>query len=203
MNDYKKTISVLITITLIIHGVNSFFDNKVIPTSAVVVIILFLVALWNNFLWKLDYPKFVTTIAYVFGLRFKPCLSGKWKVTVKSSYDNRANEYEGVAEIKQNYLKLFVSTEFANSCSDSTICLMEQEQNGRWYLLYKYINRPKDSTLQNSTNGGMHEGFSYLKVINSNLLEGHYTNDENRRTVGVIKFERLEKDTINIMDIFE
>jgi len=41
-----------------------------------------------------------------------------------------------------------------------------------------------------STGGGMHEGFCYLE-IEGNVLEGYYTNDENRKTRGSITFTKM------------
>lgn len=106
----------------------------------------------------------------------------------ESTYD-AGTKGEGEATITQSYSTLFIEGDFGQQSDfESFFAQLKQKENGKWFLVYAYRNRPKSSKLTNSLSGGMHEGFAYLDVASKTKLEGFYSNDENRKTRGKIIF---------------
>lgn len=197
MKDSQKFISFIVVFTVGFYWLNDSIKIPYFSAGLVSLIIFIIFLLWDRVAWKIKKYNIVPTLGNLVGFYNYPSISGTWAVNYKSSYnyDSNKNRYTtqgtGRAEIKQTYSSLFITCDFGNesSNSESFIAKLKQKENGEWFLIYGYQNRPRDPRLANSLDGGMHEGFCYL-TVKSNKLEGYYTNDEGRKTRGKITFTK-------------
>jgi hypothetical protein len=95
--------------------------------------------------------------------------------------------------VEQNYSEVhLLDGEFGKSSTfESLYTTLQQKPNNRWFLIYLYESRPKNTKLIDSKHGGSHKGFCYLEIINKNKMEGYYCNDEIRKTRGKVVFARI------------
>ncbi len=208
MKDYSRFITFIIFLTAGILWLNSLITCPVIiygyslpcplfsfGTIALVISVLFII--WDKLVWKLKTIPF-PLICSILGFHNFPNLNGEWAITYESSYkyDEKQNRYttkgKGNAVIEQSYSKLNINGDFGLSSNfESFVSKLQQKENGKWFLVYAYKNIPGNIQLKSSPNGGAHEGFCYLD-INKNCKEmtGYYSNDEQRKTRGNIKFKK-------------
>ena len=144
---------------------------------------------WDRLIWKIKWLN--TLICKLVGFYEYPNINGRWKIEYESSYKNGTKGF-GEATIQQSYSTLFIEGVFSGS-SDfySFFAQLKQKENGKWFLVYAYRNKPQITKLTNSLSGGMHEGFTYLDVESDNKLEGYYANDENRKTRGKLVLTKI------------
>jgi len=190
---FIKTIVLLTTATFFINGwlegyigrnVTSFLTS----IGAISMVGYGLYLAWDNWLWKQKWLSFL--LCKLVGFYDYPVLQGKWNLNFESTYRD-GTKGTGEATILQTYSSLFIEGNFGqNSNFDTFFAQLKQKENGKWFLVYAYRNRPKSSKLTNSPSGGMHEGFAYLDVVGKNKLEGYYSNDENRKTRGKLIYTK-------------
>lgn len=210
MKDYGRFITFIIFLTAGILGLNSLFPNPTtiygytLPSplfslGTIALIISFVFVAWDKLIWKLKLHPF-PQLGFLFGFHDYPNLNGKWIISYESSYkyDEQHNRYttkgEGSANIKQSYSDLYVDGIFGESSGfESFMSKLQRKENGKWFLVYAYKNIPKDIKLKSSPNGGTHEGFCYLDINKSGKeMTGYYSNDEQRKTRGSIKFKKAK-----------
>lgn len=196
MRDQQKYITsiVLLVTAIFIVGdlIESWLGKSVasfitsIGTISLIIYGLFIV--WDKLLWK---QKLLgSLLSKLAGFYKYPVLEGKWRINYESSFNN-GKRGTGEATIQQNYSSLFIAGNFGISSSfESFFSQLKQKENGQWFLVYAYRNKPQDINLMSSPSGGMHEGFTYLEVISKAKLVGYYANDENRKTRGKLVFTK-------------
>lgn len=208
MKDYIRFITFIIFFTIAVLWLNSFIPcpaviyGSTLPcplfsTGSIVSVVTGVFLLWEWFLWRVKKQP-VPLIGGLFGFYDYPDLNGEWVVTYESSfnYDHKNNKYvtkgEGKATIKQTYSSLCVYGDFGTPSEfESFLSKLLQRENGKWFLVYSYRNKPLDIKLKSAANGGLHEGFCYLEISQDGLqMYGYYSNDEQRKTRGSIKFTR-------------
>ncbi len=210
MQNYPKTIKLVVLVSICLYVLGKALESWLNISglfslgASVAVIALIITAfyiLWNNYLWKIKKFKFSSILSYLCGFHNYPDLSGQWKGTYYSSYkfDYENNEYVTTGEIQmdvtQSYLSIKIKCKFGESSdSKSFFATLLQDEHGDWGLIYAYRNDPKDLKLQSAAGGGIHEGFTYLKILNNgSKFEGYYTTDEIRRTRGRMILERTTR----------
>lgn len=190
MKSYQSFITFIVFFTAGFYILDQRVSIPFLSASLISLIIFGVFLIWDNLLWK-QKRFFIPHLAKLAGLHDYPDLNGKWKAQYYSSYKSDAtdNQYvtngDGEIVIKQTYSSIFITGQFSDSDSDSFVATLKQKENGSWFLIYGFRNKPKSSKLQNSLNGGMHEGFCYLE-LKDDKLTGYYTNDENRKTRGQV-----------------
>jgi hypothetical protein len=117
-----------------------------------------------------------------------PNLSGQWECRGKSKRDDGASfDWSGTASIQQNWSRLSVTIQTANSNSQSTLAAIESNNGLGYRLIFGYENLPT------SDSGDLisHHGFCDL-VFDEELHSaiGTYFNDVQRRTWGTINLTR-------------
>ncbi len=197
MKDQQKYITsiVLLVTAIFIFGewVETWFGKGIASfitsISTVSVIIYGLYLAWDKWLWKQKGLAYI--LSKLVGFYEYPALDGKWKIVYESTFGN-TTKGAGEATIQQSYSSLFIEGNFGqNSSFDSYFAQLKQKENGKWFLVYTYRNKPHSTKLTNSPSGGMHEGFAYLDVVDKNKLIGYYSNDENRKTRGKLTFTKI------------
>lgn len=170
--------------TLLGKNVASFITS----ISTISLIIYGLYIAWDKWLWKQKTLSYF--LCKLVGFYEYPVLEGEWQINYESTYNN-GTRGTGVVNIQQSYSSLFIEGNFSqNSSFESFFAQLKQKENGKWFLVYAYRNKPHNTNLTNSLSGGMHEGFAYLNVVSKSKLEGYYSNDENRKTRGKLVFTK-------------
>ncbi len=192
MKDQQKYITSIVLLVAAIYlvgkWIDTFFNKNFSPMitsiGTVSLIIYGLFIAWDKWLWK--NKKISYLLCKLVGFHEYPNINGTWDITYQSSY-NGGTTGNGQAIIEQTYSSLFVEGNFGvDSSFESFFAQLKQKENGKWFLVYAYRNRPRNTKLTNSRSGGMHEGFTYLDIVNKSKLEGYYSNDENRKTRGKV-----------------
>ncbi|GEM_PF-2939986 len=196
MKDQQKYITSIVILVALIqviakwiggilgNGIASFIAS----VGTVSFIIYGLYYAWDKWLWKEQWLAFL--LCKLVGFYEYPVLTGSWQIKYESTFNN-GKKGSGIATITQSYSTLYIEGDFGNSSDfESYFARLKQKENGKWFLVYAYRSKARSKTLLNSVSGGMHEGFTYLDVINNKKLEGYYSNDENRKTRGKLVFTK-------------
>lgn len=208
MKDYGRFIAFIIFFTAGILWLNSVLPCPanlfgyslpcpLFSLGTITIIITGAFLIWDFLLWKMKVLP-ISLLGKLMGCHDFPNLNGSWTISYSSSYkyDYENDKYittgEGKATIDQTYSKLFVNGIFGESSEfESFSYKLQQKENGKWFLIYAYRNKPIDIKLKSSPNGGMHEGFCYLEINkNCKEMKGYYSNDEHRKTRGSIVFKK-------------
>ncbi len=199
MKDLQKYITSIVLLVVIIYVIGDrlkgFLGNNIVSfitsIGAISLAIYGLYLIWDRWLWK--QKSLSSLICKLVGFYEYPVLEGKWQLSYESTY-NGGTKGTGEVTNQQSYSTLFIEGDFGqNSNFYSFFAQLKQKENGKWFLVYAYRNKPKSKKLTGSPSGGMHEGFAYLDVINTTRMEGYYSNDENRKTRGKIIFTKIRK----------
>lgn len=198
MRDQQKYITSIVLLVTAIFIIGSWVEGLlgksvasfITSISTISLIIYGLYLAWDKGLWKQKRLSYL--LCKLVGFYEYPVLGGKWQINYKSTYNNGAKG-AGEATIQQSYSSLFLEGNFGeNSSFESFFAQLKQKENGKWFLIYAYHNKPHNTNLTSSLSGGMHEGFAYLNIVNKTKLEGYYSNDENRKTRGKIVFTKAK-----------
>lgn len=197
MKDQQKYITSIVLLVVAIYIFGGWIEGLlgknvasfITSISSISLVIYGLFFAWDKWLWKQKWLSFL--LCKLVGFYEYPILQGKWQLNYESTYEN-GTKGVGEATIQQTYTTLFIEGNFGqNSNFDTFFAQFKQKENGKWFLVYAYRNKPKRTKLTNSPSGGMHEGFTYLDVVSQTKLEGYYSNDENRKTRGKIVFTKV------------
>lgn len=192
MKDQQKYITSIVILVTLIYAIGGWIEvllgknvaSFITSVGTISIVIYGLYYIWDKWLWKKQWLSFL--LCKLVGFYEYPVLEGEWQINYKSTFNN-GKKGTGEAVIQQNYSNLCIEGNFGtNSSFESFFVALKQKENGKWFLVYAYRNKPHTPTLTNSLSGGMHEGFAYLDVVGKNKLEGYYSNDENRKTRGKI-----------------
>lgn len=198
MKDNQKYITSIVAFVTIyntlIGQVSEFTKSPLISivstAGATSLVIYSLFLFWDKILWKVS--PISKLIAMFVGFYNYPVLEGSWNLNYDSNF-NGGEKGEGLVRLKQTYSSLHIDGEFGQKSGFETFfTLLKQKENGKWFLVYGYCNKPKDRTMMNSLSGNMHEGFAYLDIKDNNEMLGYYSNDENRKTRGFIKLTKVK-----------
>lgn len=198
MKDQQKYITSIVILVVLIYSVGGWIEGILGKNTASFITSVGTISLtiyglyyaWDKLLWKI--PWLSLLLCKLVGFYEYPTLEGDWQIKYESTFNN-GKKGTGIATIQQSYSSLDIDGNFgASSSFESFFAQLKQKDNGKWFLMYEYRNKPHTPTLTNSLSGGMHEGFTYLDVVSNNKLEGYYSNDENRKTRGKIVLTRLK-----------
>ncbi|HRX74227.1 MAG TPA: hypothetical protein P5341_09000 [Hyphomonas sp.] len=147
-------------------------------TGGVVFGVIF--ALFTNFVWKAKYIRNLVGV---------PNLAGTWTVKgVTFDQDEKPQfNWEGILVITQNYEKLTVRLDTAQSGSSSATAAVIPEGDTGYRLIYSYKNDPKPG------NPELFSHFGHCEMIFASDLqsaEGKYFNGLGRGTHGTMELER-------------
>lgn len=197
MKNYFSFIKSIGLITLTFVALQSCIGDQIFTSGAILILLTGFFFLWDTWLWKVKEYNIAKILSVLVGAYNYPDLNGEWKVKYWSSYfyDESKQTYSrdgvGTITIKQSYTRIYIKGQFGDSSRfESFAQLLKEKENGDWFLVYGFDNKPVATSLQNSPSGGNHSGFCYLDISNINLMEGYYTNDENRKTRGKIVMSR-------------
>jgi SMODS-associating 2TM, beta-strand rich effector domain len=158
------------------------------PLSIVVTVVVWLVILFDLWLWKLRllHPWFVK----------RPVIDGTWKVEFRSDYTDPATgaptpPLEGYMVIKQTHSTLTMRLLTAESSSQLVGNEIVCATDGSYCVSGVYRNEPRLSVQDRSRS---HYGGIQLKVVEEPEQEliGHYWTD--RKTAGEIELTQRQKE---------
>lgn len=133
-------------------------------------------------LWKY---KIFRTI----GIVKLPNLSGTWKGTVISSYDEHSKKYEAIFTIRQNWRKISLVGQFEMSKSYSISGSILIDDKTGITVSYDYMNEPFTPATKTM---GIHRGFNRLSLnLNGNEMSGPYYSGRERQNFGEIKLKKV------------
>lgn len=196
MKNQQKYITSIVLLVIAISGIAGWVESilgknvasLIASISSISLVIYLLHLAWEKWLWKQKW--FSSLLSKIVGFYEYPVLEGRWQLNYESTYSG-GTKGTGMATIQQNYSTLFIEGNFGeDSDFDTFFAQLKQKENGKWFLVYAYRNKPKSKKLTSSKSGGMHEGFTYLDIISIKKMEGYYSNDENRKTRGKLIFTK-------------
>lgn len=122
-----------------------------------------------------------------------PNISGTWKGTLQSGFEEFEEGHEIELCIKQNWSELIVILEGEDSKSYSKSGSLTKTHENEWILSYEYVNEPKPSAVETMQK---HRGLArlFMKTNDKPELErGEYFTGRGRQTHGEMKnFERID-----------
>ena len=139
--------------------------------------------LYNNHLWnKQPFRK----LAWF----YIPDLSGKWNVTLKSSYKGFEETTKATALIRQTAVKMCITLTTDQSSSYSLYGIIDRvERSNTFELIYQYINSPNPESVETMN---IHRGTTWVTISDDNQsMEGEYYSGRGRQHIGKISFARL------------
>jgi hypothetical protein len=141
-------------------------------------------------LYKL-FDKWIWSIGLLrtLGIIKTPDLNGVWKGYVTTSFDEHADQHSVSVKIQQEWTKISIFLEGAQSESHSLTASILTRQPGGTSLNYEYRNEPR--SLAKSTMHA-HRGTAVLKLRNINELDGEYYTGRDRSNFGSIKLKRMK-----------
>ncbi len=117
-----------------------------------------------------------------------PNLTGEWRGSLKSSFDEHASEIKATLKIFQTWttIKIVLTADQSLSYSESASIIISAPEGK--YLIYQYINEPKPNAV-----GTMNIHRGTVRLIfdeKKNILEGEYYSGRGRQNFGVLNFKR-------------
>jgi len=147
----------------------------------------FLWWLFDRCIWKW---KLLRTV----GLVRVPDFNGRWRGHGISSYlreDGNRAEFDFQLEIGQEWTRLHVRMETAESASDSLIGAIVVGDGRRATLSYEYESHPRASAVETMQ---IHRGSARLERVNDDdSLEGEYYTGRGRQNYGEMKLQRISR----------
>jgi hypothetical protein len=139
-----------------------------IPTG--VAILIGLLFLLENYLWKL---KFVNKIFVL-----PPDINGRFEGEIESSFNN--NKHDIVIEIKQKLFSISINLYTNKSSSYSFVASIDKDSHDYWNLYYAYTSDP--ITISDDADMNRHDGFAIIKILdNGKKIDGYYFNNPRYR----------------------
>jgi xanthosine utilization system XapX-like protein len=138
-------------------------------------------------LWKHPWARRVLLV---------PDLNGSWKCagcTITKGGEPVGYEWDAIITITQSWTKMLVRLERPNgtSLSTSLTASLYHEGDGRYRLIYYYMNQPKPSEQELRRHAGL---TNLLFDATVNQAEGTYFTDGDRLTVGEMRLIRNGDD---------
>lgn len=169
---------------IVTYGLNVIFQkfHLVFPwyiETPSVMSIYGLLCLWfTKSLWKLNFLHKV-------GLIKTPDISGQWKGTIQTSYDNHANKFDVEMEIKQDWTHIQICWKSQNSKSKSLNASITIKDGTT--LTYDYFSEPNPGAVETMC---IHRGTAILDLIQKNTFEGEYYSGRGRQNIGSLRFTK-------------
>ena len=138
--------------------------------------------LYNNWFWK-KWPFRKLSWFYI------PDLSGKWNVTIKSSFKNFEEETLAWAMIRQTASKMSISLDMPQSKSYSAFAIISRiERQNTFEMIYHYENHPKPDSKETMS---IHKGTTWVQIADDiQTMNGDYYSGRGRQHFGSILFVR-------------
>jgi hypothetical protein len=130
------------------------------------------------------------TLASVLGLTKIPNLSGTWSGFVEQTSDPEPRKVEAQVIIAQSWTRISVRLRTGQSESDSQMGGIDVGHGAAVVLKYEYLNEPNPRAAPTMHS---HRGFARLTYIRGDgkqTLQGEYFTGRDRRTFGILQFER-------------
>jgi hypothetical protein len=118
-----------------------------------------------------------------------PDLSGRYRITLRSSHDKLATRKEGTATITQGWKKLVIRTTTESSTSVSTGAWLVDDPGAGDCLTYVFLNTPKAAAPKVLET---HEGTATVIFTPDGKGAGEYYSGRGRSKHGEITFECVE-----------
>lgn len=145
--------------------------------------------LFDKYLWRVS---FLHTILKNLKIIVADDLNGRWRGTIKSSYDNFKSEIKAELTIKQTATQVKIRGVFDESKSISVhenfSC---SEIDDKVALFYFFKNEPRYDAVDTMS---MHEGSAILTYDKEgDTLAGHYYSGRDRNNHGIIEVKRVKE----------
>jgi len=131
-----------------------------------------------------------------------PNLNGKWRILMRSSRDNYAEEYEGILTITQTWTKIYLFLDGEKAIGKSTMASIEIHTSQSFTLKWEYLAERKP---QYAINEYMHYGMT--KVFfekGASEFKGNYYADQSRHSFGPVTLIKVnpinKKDLVSLRE---
>lgn len=172
----SKFISNLL-IKLDIDFLNELNKFGLINPPTTLFIILGIITLYTEYLWKLPLFNLIHSV---------PNINGRYKGIIESSY-NKDQKYHCYLEVSQTLTKINISLFTERSSSHSRTCSIVINNHNNWEIIYSYLNRP--TTVNVDADMKTHSGLCCLEIFNKNLKGTYFNNPRDRASFGSMEFE--------------
>ncbi|WP_436416963.1 hypothetical protein KCV26_09385 [Petrimonas sulfuriphila] len=154
-------------------------------------------SIWEDVTTTVTIVTLICTLFVLWGWRCKifkgwlvpfPCLSGKWRGVIKSTYNHGHASILVDVVIKHHFFNIQIKIKTNESSSISTCGSFDiDEDRGLNQLIYTYQNNPK-ATVRDCS--GIHYGTTRLEICDdAKTLEGEYWTS--RKTTGDIQLTKI------------
>lgn len=130
------------------------------------------------------------TLATALGLTKIPNLSGTWPGLVEQTSDVVPKKVEAQLIIAQSWTRIGIRLRTGQSESASQMGAIDVGNGATVMLKYEYLNEPNPRAAETMHS---HRGFarlSYSRSDGKEILQGEYFTGRDRRTFGILQFER-------------
>lgn len=176
--------AVWFVIAILTHQTTSTTALRTISIAGSAATIIFL--LYDRYIWKWPIVRMFTG---------KPVITGTWRGTVRSDYlapgkSRPLPPIAAVIRIEQTDSKVYVTLFTSESQSVSELGRVVKEPDGRWRIIWQYVNSPRPPVRHRSN---VHQGVCdvYISGKHGEALTGQYYT--NRKTVGEVNFNEWSK----------
>ncbi|WP_437515154.1 hypothetical protein [Sorangium sp. So ce1099] len=138
---------------------------------------------YDRLLWRL--PPFRA-------LHGIPNLSGRYKVTIRTSHDGHATSREALASVAQSWSRIVLRLETDSSTSISGAAWLSEAPGAGFTVTYVYSNNPKSAAPSMLT---PHDGTAIVTFDASGKGTGSYYTGRGRTNHGELTFEREKRVT--------
>lgn len=141
------------------------------------------------------FDRWIWKLPWIGKLLGTPDLSGTWAIAGSTDgADGLARDWKGTLKIEQTWSQIAISIETQQSRSRSTMASLERDPGFGYRLIYGYANSRRDVDGELRSHNGTCE-----TIIASDLrsADSAYFNDHQRRTVGTMKWSRLQSSKEN------
>lgn len=140
--------------------------------------------LFDRYFWH-------TRAAHLLGLVDIPNVTGVWRGTLTTSFDEHATPTEATAHVTQTWSRILIRLSTANSKSTSEAATIVCEPGVDALLIYEYLNEPTTGAVATMHT---HRGTARLaleKSLAHEKLAGEYYTGRDRQSYGRLDLRRL------------
>ena len=180
-----RYITAIVVLSIALFLIIAFFRNNISFKS--------LDTIWEDITTTVTLVTIISTLFVSCAWKWKifqgwlvpfPCLSGKWKGEIVSTYNSDNNTIPVEVEIKHHFFNIQIKVKTGESSSSSTCGSFDiDEDRGLRHLIYSFQNNPKATVREKSE---IHYGTTRLEISDdAKTLEGEYWTS--RKTTGDVR----------------